>query len=76
MAGWIFMACFLIGYAVAIKGSSCWKKNRYSSRWTAVNVVREARERTGDHTLHVYYCRSCHCYHVGHIPFWKRGFGK
>ena len=48
------------------QGTPCHRKRRYSSKWTAQNVVKEARERMKDPTIHVYYCKPCHCYHIGH----------
>lgn len=50
----------------ALRGTPCWRKTRYHSKWTAWEVARQAREREeGDRSIEAYWCRSCHCFHIG-----------
>ena len=46
-------------------------KRGYTSRKLAATVAASARRRTGDDIRH-YRCDDCHCFHVGHRPWWAR----
>lgn len=46
-------------------------KIQYKSSYSAKHAARQMREKTGD-KLTPYVCKNCHCWHIGHTPFYKQ----
>jgi cytochrome c5 len=46
-------------------------KVQYGSSYNAKIAARQMREKTGD-KLTAYVCKACHCWHIGHTPFYKQ----
>ncbi len=53
-----------------ITGTPC-GKNGYASRKLAASAAAASRRHTGD-DIHAYRCSACHCFHIGHRPWWAR----
>lgn len=46
-------------------------KTGYTSRKAAAAKAAASRRETGDDIRH-YKCEACHCWHIGHRPWWTR----
>lgn len=49
-----------------ISRSACGKV-AFTKRKIAAEVAAKHRREAGEN-VHVYHCKRCHCYHLGHVP--------
>lgn len=60
----------LITRSKVVKITACGKQGYSSKKMAKASAVHSARM-TGD-DIRAYKCDGCHCWHIGHTPWWLR----